>query len=445
MKRLILDKLIEWKNRTPRKPLILQGARQVGKTWILKEFASTYFERYVYLDLEEKKADYENVFLGDINPKSILTGIALIEGTEINPETDLLIIDEVQAIPRALTSLKYFKQKMPDFAVCAAGSLLGISFADDPYPVGTVEEINLYPLSFREFLINYGNKVLLDEYLNSITSKEISKVAHSKLIERLREYYVTGGLPEVVDYFINNKNESNVFNRVRKLQKDLIIQYMRDMHKHSGNENALHIESVFNNISVQLAQNLDLSVSRFKFKNVIPGKRGYLSLQGPIDWLIKAGLVYKIGVCSRAEIPFKSFSKDNIFKLYLFDVGILGAMLDLNPATILLGNYAITKGYFIENYVMTEIKSTLEIDLYSWCERNSEIELILENNGKIFPVEVKSSIRTKAKSLQQFILKYDTNKAFTLSEKMFTSDNSAIKQNIPLYCSAYLNSFIIKQ
>jgi uncharacterized protein len=445
MKRLILDKLIEWKNRTPRKPLILQGARQVGKTWILKEFASTYFERYVYLDLEEKKADYENVFLGDINPKSILTGIALIEGTEINPETDLLIIDEVQAIPRALTSLKYFKQKMPDFAVCAAGSLLGISFADDPYPVGTVEEINLYPLSFREFLINYGNKVLLDEYLNSITSKEISKVAHSKLIERLREYYVTGGLPEVVDYFINNKNESNAFNRVRKLQKDLIIQYMRDMHKHSGNENALHIESVFNNISVQLAQNLDLSVSRFKFKNVIPGKRGYLSLQGPIDWLIKAGLVYKIGVCSRAEIPFKSFSKDNIFKLYLFDVGILGAMLDLNPATILLGNYAITKGYFIENYVMTEIKSTLEIDLYSWCERNSEIELILKNNGKIFPVEVKSSIRTKAKSLQQFILKYDTNKAFTLSEKMFTSDNSAIKQNIPLYCSTYLNSFIIKQ
>ena len=441
MKRLILEKLVDWKNRTTRKPLILQGARQVGKTWILKEFAAKYFDRHIYLDLEEKKAEYENVFAGDINPESILKGIALIEEVEINPETDLLIIDEIQSIPRALTSLKYFKQKMPQLAVCAAGSLLGISFAEEPYPVGTVEEINLYPVSFTEFLMNYGNKFLFDEYLNSIKTRGVSKIAHVKLIDKLKEYYVTGGLPEVVDYFIKNRNGSNVFHRVRKLQKDLIIQYMRDIHKHSGNKNALHIESVFNNIPVQLAQNLDLSVSRFKFKNIIPGKRGYISLQGPIDWLIKAGLVYKIGVCSRAEIPFKSFIKDNIFKLYMFDVGILGAMLDLNPATILLGDYAVTKGYFIENFVMTELKSSIESDLYSWTERNSEIELILENNGKIYPVEVKSSIRTKAKSLQQFIIKYSPDRAFVLSEKMFTRDNSELKQSVPLYCSAYINSF----
>jgi hypothetical protein len=243
-------------------------------------------------------------------------------------------------------------------------------------------------------------------------------------------------MPEVLVFFFNNKNkQTNVYNKIREIQKGLLISYMKDINKHSGKTNSLHIDSVFNNVSMQLAENIDGSVKRYKFKNVISGKKGYAELQGPIDWLLKADLITKVQICNKAEVPFKAFSKDNFFKLYFLDVGILGAMLELSPAVILLGNYAITKGFFVENFVVAEMKSSSTTEIYSWTERNSEIEIIIENKGNIIPIEVKSSLRTKAKSLQQFILKYSPKTAYILSEKMFSSKNQIIKK-IPLYYSA---------
>jgi predicted AAA+ superfamily ATPase len=245
------------------------------------------------------------------------------------------------------------------------------------------------------------------------------------LIQRLGKYYA-----------IREKN-TNIYNDIRTIQEQLIISYMNDISKHSGKVNALHIDSVFNNIPMQLAQNIDDSVKRYKFKSVVSGKKGYTDLQGPIDWLLKAETIIKVKICNKAELPFKAFCKENIFKLYLFDVGILGAMLELSPSLIILGDYAITKGFFIENFVMAEIKSTSAKEIYSWSERNSEIEIIAENNANIVPIEVKSGLRTKAKSLQQFILKYSPKEAYVLSEKMFTSENQ-IKKNIPLYYAAHI-------
>ena len=433
MKRLITQKLINWKNKPKRKPLILQGARQVGKTWILKNFGKTEFQNCYHLDFEKNKEEFIQIFNEDLSPKKILINISLFLGTEINIKNDLLIFDEIQNVPRAITSLKYFCEEMPEQAICAAGSLLGISFSEESYPVGKVEHLNLYPLNFEEFLLNHDNKKLYTGFINGVKEKAITSFLHKKLISLLREYYVTGGMPEVLDFYFKNKNKvTNIYNEIRKIQNELLISYMKDINKHSGKTNALHIDSVFNNVPAQLAENIDSSVKRYKFKNVISGKKGYAELQGPIDWLLKAGLITKVQICNKAELPFKAFSKYNLFKLYLFDIGILGAMLELPPSVILLGNYATTKGFFVENFVITEMKASSTSEIYSWAERNSEIEIIIEDKGDIIPVEVKSSLRTKSKSLQQFILKYSPKTAYILSEKMFSFKNE-IKKNIPLY------------
>ena len=438
MKRLIASKLKNWKNKSYRKPLILQGARQVGKTWCLKEFGETEFSNVHHLDFERNKDDFMQIFDDTLSSDKIISNISLVIEKEIDLEKDLLIFDEIQNIPRAITSLKYFCEDMPQLAICAAGSLLGINFSQESYPVGKVEYLTLHPMNFEEFLMNYGNKILYNAFLSGFNNKNITSVAHKKLLERLREFYVTGGMPEILKYFFENKvMKSNIYDKIRMMQKELLISYMKDLYKHSGKTNALHIDSVFNNIPMQLAESVDNSTKRYKFKGVVRGKKGYADLQGPIDWLLKAGLINKVNISNRAELPLKAFSKENAFKLYLFDIGLLGAMLELTPSLILLGNYAITKGFFIENFAITEIKSISTKELYSWNERNSEIEIITDNNSSILPIEIKSGLRTKAKSLQQFILKYAPEKAYILSEKMFSTQKQ-LKENIPLYYIAKL-------
>ena len=441
MKRLLTSKLIEWKNKKIRKPLILQGARQVGKTWLLKNFGKKEFKKVYHLDFEKDKKTFVRIFENDLSPIEILNNISLFLEENIDIENDLLIFDEIQNIPRALTALKYFCEDMPKLALCAAGSLLGISFLDESYPVGKIEYLTLHPMNFEEFLLNYGNNKLYNAFKDGINKKEVNPFIHEKLIKLLREYYVTGGMPESLNFFFKNKNvNSNIYNEIREIQKNLVISYMRDINKHSGKTNALHIETIFNNIPMQLARNFDDSVQRYKFKGIISNKKGYNELRNPIDWLLKAELIIKVKIANKAELPLKFFSKDNLFKLYLFDIGILGAMLELPPATIILGDYAITKGFFIENFVMTEMKSISANELYSWSERNSEIEIIYESDGKIFPIEVKSGLRTKTKSLTQFIKKYNPSTAIVLSEKKISYINDE-KKLIPLYYASHIKSF----
>ncbi|MDA3940875.1 MAG: DUF4143 domain-containing protein [Spirochaetia bacterium] len=349
-------------------------------------------------------------------------------------------------MPPALTSLKYFCEDLPDIDICAAGSLLGLQLSGNSFPVGKVELLHLYPLSFEEYLWALNTPLLEEAYYSAIKNKQISKTAHSKLLEKLYSYFITGGLPAVITEFItlNQILDQSTFIKIRKMQNDLITMYESDFAKHSGKSNSMHIVSVFENIPLQLSKVKNLSTSRYKFSNVIPGKKGYASLQGPIHWLNKASLIHKIGIANRSEIPLKSFTSDNIFKCFLFDIGILGAMLQLPPSELILQNYGITKGYFVENYVLQELTAA-GVSVVSWKERNSEIEFLKQDsNGKIFPIEVKAGNRTQAKSLSQYILKYKPDTSVIVSAKPLNIAPGNVIQNIPLYLIGKIEEILDK-
>ncbi len=437
MLRFSMESLVRWKDKTDRKPLILRGARQVGKTWLLKEFGKNHFKAYHHFDFERNTQQLFAVFQGELNPRTIIRNLALLENKPIDVEHDLVIFDEIQNVPEALTSLKYFSEEMPQLTLCTAGSLLGMTLSDVSFPVGKVEFLNLYPMNFEEFLYNYGNSLLFEAYHEGYKKLRVLDVVHTRLLEVLKEYYVIGGMPEMVDTYLREKERNpNAFQTVRKKQQDLLNTLKADFSKHSGKVNALRIASVYENVPMQLAQYTDTSVKRFRFRNVVKGKKGYSELYGPIAWLENAHLIIKVFVANRAEIPLSAFSKENFFKLYLNDIGLLGAILDIPPSAIILSNYGMTKGYFIENYAATELRTALEAPLFSWTERNSEIEFLLVIEDRIIPVEVKSGTRTRAKSLQQYIKKYQPPWAFILSEKnFFVKDN---KYYIPLYYTGKL-------
>jgi len=410
----------------------------VGKTWLLKEFGRNHFRQYHHFDFERNRHQLLPVFQGELSPKVIVRNLALLINEKIDIENDLIIFDEIQNVPEAITSLKYFSEEIPQLALCAAGSLLGITLSDVSFPVGKVEFFNLYPLTFEEFLFNYGNPLLFEAYTEGYKTFRVSEVVHSKLLEVLKEYYVTGGMPEMVDTYLREKeSDPNIFRTVRKKQEDLLNTLKADFSKHSGKVNALHIASVYENVPLQLARYTDTSVKRFQFKNVVRGKKGYAELYGPIVWLENARLIIKVFVVNRAELPLLAFCKENFFKLYLHDVGLLGASLDIPPTSIILGNYGMTRGFFIENYAAMELLAATGGPLFSWNERNSEIEFLLAKEGRIIPVEVKSGTRTKAKSLQQYIRKYQPHCAIILSEKLF-SVKDGIKRYVPLYYAGKL-------
>ncbi|RLD16610.1 hypothetical protein DRI50_01395 [candidate division KSB1 bacterium] len=442
MQRFALKDLIRWKNKKDRKPLILKGARQVGKTYLLKTFGRTEFRAYHHFDFERDKKQLLPVFEEELSPKKIVRNLSLLSDKVIDLENDLIIFDEIQNIPRALTALKYFQEEMPRLAVCAAGSLLGITLSDVSFPVGKVEFLNLYPLSFEEFLFNYENSLLYEAFLEGLEKRSVPLAVHQKFLEILKEYYVVGGMPEMVHTYLAKKNENpNIFQEIRKKQTDLLNTLKADFSKHSGKVNALHIASVYENIPLQLAQYTDTSVKRFRFKNVVKGKKGYTELSGPISWLENAQLIIKVLIANRAQLPLRAFCKENIFKLYLNDIGLLGAMLEIPPVSIILANYGTSKGFFVENFVAMELRATLDSQLYAWNERNSEIEFLLIHEDNIIPVEVKAGLRTKAKSLQQYILKYAPKTALMLSEKNFSTKDS-VRRNIPLYYAGNLKQLV---
>ncbi len=438
MQRTAATYLLNWKNKKDRKPLILRGARQTGKTWLLKDFGRSHFKQYHHFDFERDKNQLLPVFEGELNPQLIIRNLSLLLNKKIDIENDLIIFDEIQNIPRALTSLKYFYEELPQLAVCAAGSLLGIILSDESFPVGKVEFHTLRPMSFEEFILNYNNKFLYEAYIQGCKTVNISQAAHLKLTAVLKEFYITGGMPEIVNTYLQNKAENtSIFQIVRKKQNDLLESFKADFSKHSGKVNALHISTVYENIPIQLAQNMDGSVKRFRFKNVIKGKKGYTELSGPISWLQSAELIIKVFISNRAELPLQAFSKESFFKLYINDIGLLGSMLDIPPSEILLGKYGTTKGYFVENFAAMELLNASDSQLYGWNERNSEIEFLMLKGELLIPIEVKSGMRTKAKSLQQFIKKYNPAHALVLSEKSFSPKNQ-VKKNIPLYFAGKL-------
>lgn len=440
MKRSIYKELIAWKESRDRVPLILRGARQVGKSYILREFGKNEFARYHHFDFEKNKKELLPLFRESLSPERLLTNLSLFAGTQIEVGKDLMVFDEIQNCPEALTSLKYFSEDLPGMFVCAAGSLLGISLSGTSFPVGKICYLDLYPLNFEEFLMNTGDNILFNEFQEALSIGQTSSLLHRRLWDCLKEYYVVGGMPRIVsNYFSAREKKAEGMLRARKLQAELLDTYRSDFSKHSGRINALHIGSVFENIPVQLASHIDGSVQRFRFRDVLPGKRSYASLEGPIDWLLGAGLVYKVPICEKSQIPFKSFTKANIFKLYVFDIGLLGCMLDLDPHTIMSQDYGLIKGFFAENFVASELTSNGEKNLYSWSERESEIEFLLDINGIVIPVEVKSGIRTKAQSLRQYLIKYNPELAVMLSGKPLDLQKRPVL-SYPLYYTGKLVS-----
>lgn len=436
MKREILSKLQNWFKNPERKPLILKGARQVGKTFAITEFGKTHFEKFHFFNFEENK-EIHRIFEKDFDPKRIVEELSYINQTPINTEKDLVFFDEIQECPKALTALKYFCEDMPKLALISAGSLLGIKLSGESFPVGKIDFLHLYPMNFREFLTANENNMLIDAYDNALINNSMPDMAHHKLWTELLNYFVTGGMPQIVQIYINKKSDKpTAFEEVRRAQKILVESFNKDFAKHSGKNNAVHIISVFENIPMQMAQEIDGSTKRYYFNHVISGKRSYAELQGPIDWLEHAGLIIKINICNRAEIPLKAFCKKNLFKLFIFDIGLLGAMLNLPVQSILKQDYGITKGYLAENFVAQEFLASGMSELYSWTEKNSEIEFLIYADDNIVPVEVKAGHRTQAKSLGQFLIKYSPFKAYKLSARQFSKTNTVV--NVPLYLAGKL-------
>ena len=436
MKRDIISKLESWAGKPDRKPLILKGARQVGKTFIITEFGKNRFERCHTFNFEENR-DIHKIFERDLNPPRIIEELSFAGHTPINPQRDLVFFDEIQECPKALTSLKYFCENMPSLAVISAGSLLGIALSGESFPVGKVDFLPLYPMNFREFLVAGDKQMLVDAYDGASIDSSLPEMAHAQLWQELLNYYVVGGMPQaVLTYLTYAADRARGFTEARKVQHALVDSYNKDFAKHSGTQNSVHIVSVFENVPLQLSAQIDASTKRYHFNHVIPGKKSYAQLIGPIDWLEKAGLIIKARICTRAEIPLKAFCKDNFFKLFAFDIGILGSMLGLPVPSILSQDYGITKGYLAENFVAQEFLAGGIDECYSWTERNSEIEFLIYRDGAIVPVEVKAGHRTRAKSLQQFMIKYSPQIAIKLSANMYSKSDHVI--NLPLYLAGKL-------
>jgi predicted AAA+ superfamily ATPase len=437
MHRLISAKLKEWTHKEGRKPLILRGARQVGKTWSLLEFGKDEFQNCHYINFE-KDPLAAKIFDKDLSPKRILDELSFRLSAPIHPASDLLILDEIGLSPRALTALKYFSEEMPELTLCAAGSLLGVTLGESSFPVGKVEFLDLFPLNFYEFLWAMEDEKSI-AFIDAVKREtRIPEVVHDHLWEQWKRYLIVGGLPEAVSTFARLRNENlyDAFEQVRKKQQDLITAYHADVAKHSGKVNAMQIERVWSNVPAQLSREEDGGSSKFRFKDVVPGRNRFEHLAGPIDWLTAARLVIKVPIVNTSAIPLSAHTKENAFKLYFFDVGLLGAASDMPVKSVLDYDFGSYKGFLAENYVAQEFYAFGVSSLFCWQEGRSEVEFLREIEGNIIPIEVKSGWVTRAKSLSIYAQKYKPAFRAIFSAKTLTMDDENRVQNYPLYLTS---------
>ena len=432
--RSIYSRLLDWRSHHPRKPLILRGARQTGKTFFLKSFAREEFSNFHYLNFEEDKK-LSSLFVEELNPEHVLQQYALAYGKQIDLENDLIIFDEIQACPDAITSLKYFCERYPNAWVIAAGSLLGLELSPGSYPVGKVDIIDFAPLTFSEFLEAIGESDLSQFVLNYSFEEAFSDVLHKKLWRKFNEYLAVGGLPECVEIYNRFDKSIEQLTAVREKQRQLIRLYSSDFSKHSGKENAMHIERVFHSMASQLAQVVDGNARKFKFKGVVPNKRSYSQLAGAIDWLEKASLVHKCFVTDTATIPLKAYRKENRFKLYSFDVGVLGALAEVPFQSIVQQDYGSYKGFYAENFVAQELLAqSSSKTLFSWVGRQSEIEFLKSVGTKIIPIEVKAGKNTRSRSLSVYKDRYHPK----CSAVFYGGNDKDLTRNNTWYVPLYL-------
>lgn len=436
MKRTISHELDRWRRSEHRKPLILRGARQVGKTFSLREFGAASFPNCHYVNFE-KDEGIGRLFEQDLKPDRIVEELQFYLDRPIDRGRDLVIFDEIQRIPKALTSLKYFAEEMPDLALCAAGSLLGVALQPDSFPVGKVEFLDMYPLSFLEFLDAAGKERLVELIRAQELTRAFPETAHEQLWELWKRYLVVGGLPEAVSRYREGGNFYEIAQAIRKLQQDLFEAYLADMAKHSGKSNALHIEKLWRNVPVQLAREQTGSAGKFKLRDGIPGIRGYDRLSAPLDWLECANLIIRTPILDSVSLPLAGCAKENRFKVYFFDVGMLGAVSGIAPATLLNYSFGSYQGYVAENFVAQELRAAGAKTLYCWQGRTAEVEFLLDREGDVIPVEVKSGWVTQSKSLKVYTERYHPSYSYILSANNIGEGGRS--RRLPLYAAARLN------
>ena len=422
MNRFLLNELVKWKNSKQRKPLIIQGARQVGKTWLMKTCGENTFSQVIYLNFESSER-LKNIFVADFNIERIIAVIEVESNQKIEVRNCLLIFDEIQEAEKGLTSLKYFYEQAPQYYIIAAGSLLGISLQNNnSFPVGKVDFLQLYPMSFTEFLENIGETMLVKELINK--NWPVLNSFHEKLVEKLRLYYFIGGMPEAVANYIENKN----LETIRSIQQKIIIGYENDFAKHAPNEIVPKIKMVWQSLISQLAK----ENRKFIYGQIKKGGRAK-DFESAINWLVDAGLVLKVNRVEKPTLPLNAYADFDAFKLYLLDVGLLNAIGNVDQKILLEKNNILTefKGALTEQFVCQQLK--IKTTLYYWSITTSlaEIDFLIQHKNEIIPIEVKAEENVKSKSLKVYVEKFTPKIALRTSMNMYREESWLV--NVPLY------------
>ena len=424
MYRIAIEKLYKWKNSKRRKPLIIEGARQVGKTWLMKEFGKQAYADTVYINFDSNSR-MADLFSSDLDTDRLILGLELYAGRKINPENTLLIFDEVQEVPRALASLKYFYENAPQYHIVCAGSLLGIALHQGTsFPVGKVDFLKLYPLSFSEFLMATGN----ERFAELLKKQDYEMITSFKqtYIDALKHYYFVGGMPEAVQSFAESKD----FNEVRAIQKRILAAYEQDFSKHAPNEIVPKIRMLWNSIPSQLAR----ENKKFIYGLVREGGRAR-EYETAIMWLSDCGLVHKVSRVNAAGIPLKAYEDLKAFKLFIVDVGLLGCMTGLRQRTLLDGDdlFVEFKGALTEQYVCQQLKTIEDLGIYYYTnDRGScEIDFVVDTGEQIVPIEVKAETNLRAKSLKTYRERFEPELSVRTSMADYKKEDWLL--NLPLY------------
>ncbi|MGN8800077.1 ATP-binding protein [Candidatus Merdisoma sp. HCP28S3_D10] len=421
MRRNAIQDLVNWKSSEDRKPMVLKGARQVGKTWLMKEFGRNYYDKIAYFNFDEED-ELKSVFEVNKNPQRILELLSMIQGEKIEPGTTLIIFDEIQECPEALNSLKYFKEKANEYHVIAAGSLLGTLLAQPKsYPVGMVNLLDIYPLTFDEFL-EATEPSLYAYYMSIQKEQQIEEIFHNRLLEVYHNYLIIGGMPECVASWIKYKDPA----KVSRIQHELIEVYENDFSKHNGKVNSGRILMVFRSIVAQLAKPNE----KFMYGAVREGARAR-DFEEAIEWLVSAGMLNRVYNVSRMEHPLSAFDRLDQFKLFLFDTGMLKTMAGIDNSAILLKNDYQFKGPLTENFVLQQLRGQFEVEPRYYSDKNREIDFVLQYGTEIIPVEVKGGEDKSAPSFKRYIAEHEPKYALRFSKRGYRKDGYI--SNIPLY------------
>jgi len=431
MYRTAIEQLYKWKDKKEKKPLIIRGARQVGKTWLMKEFGEKTYKDCVYISFDNNQ-QMQDLFSTDLNVERIITGLELYAGHKINPSETLLIFDEIQEVPKALTSLKYFNENAPQYHIVCAGSLLGVALHHGTsFPVGKVEFMDLYPLSYQEFIQAMGKEQfsrLLDEGNYSMAA-----TFRQEYIDLLKQYYYVGGMPEVVAYFSVNKD----FNEVKEIQTRILDAYEQDFSKHAPHDAVPRIRMLWNSIPSQLTK----ENKKFIYGLIKEGARSK-EYELALLWLTDCGLVHRVNRVTSPNLPLKAYEDLKAFKLYLLDIGLLSCMVRLRQDVLLDGNelFKEFKGALTEQYVLQQLETFKNLNTYYWTnDRNSaEIDFLVDNGNSVIPVEVKAEVNLQAKSLKTFHSKFSPEISVRTSMADYKKEDWLI--NLPLYAIGGINN-----